>query len=66
MNPIPNRVVIYTKDVCNITGLRARSARKLLFAIRKSLNKPRTAFITVREFSAYTGIQEETLRDFLV
>lgn len=66
MNPIPNRVVIYSKDVSNITGLGPRSARKLLFSIRKSLNKPKTAFVTVQEFASYTGIGEETLRAFLV
>jgi hypothetical protein len=66
MNPIPNRVVIYAKDVANITGLRPRSSRKLLAAIRKANNKPLGSFITVQEFAAYTGIGEDLLRAFLV
>ena len=66
MNPIPNRVVIYTKDVSNITGLRQRAAGKLLAAIRQKLGKPPSAFVTVQEFAAHTGISEETLTIFLV
>lgn len=66
MNPIPNRVVIYAKDVCNITGLRQRAAGRLLSAIRQKLGKDRSAFVTVKEFAAYTGIGEEALRDFLL
>ena len=66
MNPIPTRVVIYTKDVCNITGLGPRASRKLLSAIRKALNKKPGSFITVNDFATYTGITEETLLNFMV
>ncbi|HEV7332734.1 MAG TPA: hypothetical protein VGN63_16970 [Flavisolibacter sp.] len=66
MHPIPNRVVIYPKDVCNITGLRKRAAGKLLAAIRQKLGKHPSAFVTVQEFAAHTGISEETLTIFLV
>jgi hypothetical protein len=65
MNVIPNRIVIYTKDVSNITGLRPRAARKLLYLIRQKLGKDRTAFITVQEFSHHTGINEEVIQAFL-
>ena len=37
---ITTRVVVYTKDVSNITGLGPRAERKLLSSIRKQLNKP--------------------------
>lgn len=66
MNTLPTRVVIYTKDVSNITGLGPRAARKLLSTIRKQLNKPRSGFITVEEFSRYTGIKEELVRSSLL
>ncbi len=66
MNTIPNRVVIYTKDVANITGLRRRTAAKLLVAIRQKLGKERSAFITVQEFATCTGISEEAIRPFLL
>lgn len=66
MNTVPNRVVVYTKDVCNITGLRQRAARRLLTAIRRQLGKQRGAFITAREFAECTGIAEDTVQSFLV
>lgn len=66
MKTIPTRVVIYTKDVCNITGLRPRAAGKLLAAIREKLGKDRSAFVTVEEFAAYTGIREEAIQPFLL
>ena len=66
MNTVPNRVVIYTKDVCNITGLRQRAARRLLTLIRRQLGKHRGAFVTSREFATFTGIPEEVVQAFLV
>lgn len=65
MNTVPNRVVLYTKDVSNITGLRPRAARKLLALIRQKQQKARTAFITVADFSSYTGIGEDLVQAFL-
>jgi hypothetical protein len=62
---IPNRIVIYTKDIMNITGRKERAARKLLARIRKKFNKERGDFITTYEFSQFTGIKEENLREFL-
>lgn len=66
MNHIPTRVVIYTKDVSNITGLGPRAARKLLSVTRKKLNKPKTGFITVEEFAVHTGIKEDLVRSSLL
>ena len=65
MNTVPHRVVIYAKDVCNITGLRPRAARKLLRLLRQKLGKEPTAFITVQDFSGFTGIAAEVVQTFL-
>lgn len=65
MNTVPNRVVVYAKDVANITGLRPRASRKLLCIIRQKLGKQPPAFITADDFAAYTGIREEIVRSFL-
>ena len=62
---IPKRIVIHTRDVENITGLRPRTAQKLLQNIRQRFGKPEEAFITIGEFSIYTGIKEDQLREFL-
>jgi len=69
MNPvhskIPLRVVIYPKDVQNITGLGDRAARKLIQNIKSGLGKSGSMFVTVQEFCACTGIPEELIKDFL-
>ena len=62
---IPVRIVLYPKDVENITGRRGRTARKLLQKIREALGKQTHEFITIREFSLFTGINEELIKDFL-
>ena len=59
------RVVIYVKDIENITGRKSGAARKLLLQIRKKFAKKRNEFITVREFSLYTGIDEESVYELL-
>jgi hypothetical protein len=38
---IPNRIVIYAKDIKNITGRKERAARKLIAKIRKKYKKER-------------------------
>lgn len=63
---IPNRIVIYAKDIMNITGRKERAARKLLAKIRKEHNKANGEFITIKEFCAYTKIDEELVKSFLL
>jgi hypothetical protein len=58
---IPTRKVIYAKDVMIITGRKPRAAWKLLSKIRKRYRKGKEQFVTVREFSAFTGIDEESI-----
>jgi hypothetical protein len=62
---LPHRIVIYTKDVSNITGLKPRTAQKLLYRIRRSLNKEEGSLVTVHDFCRYTGIKEEHVIPFL-
>ena len=63
---MPKRIVVYAKDVENITGRRERAARKVLQKVREKFGKPRDGFVTVREFSMYTGIDEDLVREFLL
>ena len=62
---VPKRIVIYAKDVVNITGRKARTSRKLLQQIREKLGKSKDGLVTVKEFSLHTGIAEEEIREFL-
>lgn len=63
---MPKRIVIYSKDVQNITGRKARAAQQLLARIRSVFGKEKDGFVTVREFCMYTGIEEDLVKDFLM
>lgn len=64
MNEI-KRVCIYPKDVMQITGKSERAARKLLNQIKKHLQKETYQFVTVLEFSVYSGIDKTTIENYI-
>ena len=66
MKKKPTRMVIYPKDVVNITGRRLRTARKLLQKVRRTFGKSPGDFVTVAEFCAVFGMDEALLMEFLV
>jgi hypothetical protein len=61
-----NRMVIYTKDVMNITGRKERAARVLLLQIKKKYRKKKGELISVEEFCLYTGLCEDKVMAYLV
>ena len=62
---IPNRIVIYAKDIMNITSRKERAARKLLAKIKKKYKKGRGDFISVDEFCDFTSLKKESVSTFL-
>jgi archaellum biogenesis ATPase FlaH len=62
---IPNRIVIYAKDIMNITGRRERAARKMLAKIRKKYKKKKGEFISIDEFCEFTSLKKESVTEFL-
>jgi hypothetical protein len=62
---VPARVVIYTRDVQNITGVKERTARYVLQRVRLAFGKTQGEFVTIAEFCAVTGIEEETVRSYI-
>ncbi|HSQ45115.1 MAG TPA: hypothetical protein VLM16_08975 [Ginsengibacter sp.] len=62
---IPNRIVIYAKDISNITGRKERTARKMIAQIPKKYKKKKGDFISVREFCSYSGLAEDSIYPFL-
>ncbi len=62
---ITKRVCIYPKDIQRITGRSERYGRKLLNDIRNYFDKESHQFITVKEFSEYSGIEEELVNKFI-
>jgi hypothetical protein len=59
------RIVIFPKDVINITGLKRRAAQHLLRNIRQDLGKPPGGFVTITEFASYVHMTESEIRPFL-
>jgi hypothetical protein len=66
LHAVPPRVVIYVKDVENITGLKNRTARRFLQKVKEHLGKTDLELITVQDFCKVTSIPEEVVRSYLV
>lgn len=60
------RVCIYPKDIQLITGRSERYGRKLIQTIREVLDKEPHQFITIKEFSEYSGIEEDIINDYII
>ena len=58
-----NRICIYAKDISLITGRGQKYAQKLLRDIRFVHQKEAHQFVTVKEFSDYTGISLELISE---
>ncbi|WP_339882705.1 hypothetical protein [Polaribacter vadi] len=61
----PKRACIYPKDIQRITGRSERYGRKLLNDIKSFLDKEPHQFITIDEFSEYSGIQIDVVNKYI-
>ena len=59
--PLPTRVVIYPKDIQQLTGKSYRHALNLNQEIRTYFQKKKHQFLTIYEFADYTGILPEII-----
>ncbi|MGK7391851.1 MAG: hypothetical protein ACNS60_15980 [Candidatus Cyclobacteriaceae bacterium M2_1C_046] len=59
------RIVVYPKDVQRITGRTEKYGRKLLKQIKEELGKEEHHYITIDEFSQYTGIDRQVLYEYI-
>lgn len=59
------RACIYPKDIQRITGRSERYGRKLMQDIRNFFGKEPHQFVTVYEFSEYSGIELEVVNQFI-
>lgn len=62
MKQVSDRMILYTKDIANITGKSSRTARTIAAKIKK-LNY--AAFVTLEAFCAFTGLKEEKVKQYL-
>jgi hypothetical protein len=60
------RTCIYPKDIQIITGRSERYGRKLLREIRLVLDKKPRQFVTIHEFSEYTGIELKIINEYIL
>ena len=60
-----NIICIYAKDIQLITGRSERYGRKLLQTIRETLDKEPHQFVTIHEFSEYSGIELEVIEQYI-
>lgn len=59
------RIVVYPKDVQRITGRTEKYGRELLKKIKTELGKEDHHYITIDEFSCYTGIDSQIIVEFI-
>lgn len=62
---IPLRMVIYPKDVENITGKSGRTCRDMIQSVREAFGKSKKQLVTVKEFCFVYGLQEELVTKYL-
>ena len=63
---IPQRIVIYPKDVEAIMACSPRSARRYVLDLKKLLGKEKHQFLTIPEFCEFYGLNEEDVREFII
>ncbi len=59
------RIIIYPKDIQRITGKSERYGRKVIRDIKDHLKKDDHQLVTIEEFSAFTGIDQELVDLFI-
>lgn len=62
---LKKRIVIYPKDVVQLTGRSERYAQALMHKIRNHFNKEPHQYVTIEDLSVFSGIPEEDIRKFL-
>ena len=66
MKIVSTRIIVYPKDVQRITGRSEKYGRILLKKIKQEFSKKDHQFVTVEEFSQYTGLSTEVIQRFIV
>lgn len=62
---ITKRACIYPKDIQRITGRSERYGRKFLNEIKEYLDKKPHQFVTINEFSEYSGIEIDIINLYI-
>ena len=65
LRKIPDRIVLYPRDIVNITGRNIRTAQRIIKKIREANGKASNGFVTREEFCASYNIKEEDIKKFI-
>jgi hypothetical protein len=60
------RCIIYTKDICRITGKSDRSARRIMKTIRASHGKQSNQPVSIYEFCNHMGLPHDDITKYLL
>ena len=59
------RIVIYVKDVQQLTGKGERTSRTMLQKIRRCKAKSKEQFVSIEDFAEFTGISLDLIKQHL-
>jgi hypothetical protein len=65
MNKKPNRIMIYPRDIENITGMKPRTATRIHNKIKGHFGKMKDDLLTITEVCEYWKIDIEIMKQFL-
>jgi hypothetical protein len=65
LRKIPDRIVLYPRDIVNITGRNIRTAQRIIKKIRAANGKGNGGFITRKEFCQFCNLDEEDVMKYL-
>lgn len=63
---LKKRLVIYPKDVVQLTGRSERYSQKLLIKIKETFKKAPHQFVTLDEFAEFAGIPKDEVKKHLL
>jgi hypothetical protein len=61
---VPDRMVVYIRDIRNITGKSRSSAQRMLQHVRIEHNKLPRELVSIQEFCATYGLNFEDVKDY--
>jgi hypothetical protein len=59
------RIVLYVKDVQQLTGKGETTSRAILQKIRRNKAKTKDQFVSIEDFAEFTGISLDLIKEYL-
>ena len=64
LKKIPDRMVVYNRDIRNITGKSRSAAHRMMQEVRQVFNKQPGELVSVHEFCAVYALDIEKVKDY--